>query len=180
MPDTPSPFVPASTLPDLLLHPDGSPWCGPIVGPRGLHGVLTAGTLAPYPGTPYRVAWDDGACFDEPEGIRLDTRRPEVRDQGARVIARWLGVPVGATAPRIAWDGKIGGWVLYADDGEAWLVLYTSGSVIRQTGLGWISGFAASIPLDSPDRDALALASILRWLGAEYRAGRIQPKGETT
>lgn len=36
------------------------------------------------------------------------------------------------------------------------------------------------VDLDSPDRDALALAAIARWLGEELLAGRITPKGATT
>ena len=119
-------------------------------------------------------AWFGCAAVSPPRGV-FDTRIPADRDFLSRVAARWLGVKVGATAPRFAWDGRIGGWVLYADDGEAWLVLYTSGSLNRQTGLGWVAGFAVTIPLDSPDRDALALAAVVRWIGDEVRAGRIQP-----
>lgn len=139
-------LIPSDVLPGLLEHEDGSPWCGPCE-------ILTDRT-------------------------RLDTRRPEVRDQVARVMARILGVPVGATAPGFEFvppreassddSGSgalcvLGAWerVLYAEERDA---VCCNGTHVSSL---------SSIPLDSPDREALALAAIARWLGDENRAGRV-------
>jgi hypothetical protein len=104
-----------------------------------------------------RSAW-----FGVESDIRLDTRRPEVRDHLSRTIARWLGVPVGATAPR---------WRYYSTMGEWGLSGATSDAETLDTRR---HPFLSSIPLNSPDREALALAAVVRWLGDEVQAGRIQ------
>jgi len=100
----PSPFVPATVLPGLLEHPDGSPWCGPCE-------ILTE----------HSVYWLPSFVSPtmRPE-TRLDTRRPEVRDHLVRVGDRW------------GYD-----WEHLREDPEG-------------------------------------LALIVRLLGAEYQAGRIQ------
>jgi hypothetical protein len=104
--------------------------------------------------------------------ILVDTSRPEVRDQVARVIARILGVPVGATAPvfgewwRIGYRDK-----LHFDLGrgpssvEFWAA--DPGDCDGMLSGQYLVPSLALIPLDSPNRDALALAAVARWLGEE-------------
>jgi len=160
MPD-PSPFVPASTLPGLLEHPDGSPWEGP-----------------------YQWRYVDGGSMRY-----IDCRRPEARDQGARVIARWLGVPVGATAPTFrrsgAYEWRLSGEADHGQQAGIQRIQDHCRAFVRESPDKYIRdrfpGFfvvvpsLASIPLGSPDLDALALAAVVRWLGDEVREGRIQP-----
>jgi len=107
-------------------------------------------------------AWFGCAAVSPPRGV-FDTRIPADRDFLSRVAARWLGVPVGATAPR---------WRYYSTMGEWGLSGATSDAETFDTRR---HPFLSTIPLGSSRRDALALASILRWLGAEHEAGRIQP-----
>lgn len=121
----------------------------------------------------------DGWCPSFPFAVRLDLRRTECRDRVARWMAQVLGVPVGVTAQawgewwrvndRAKWHfelgrGMTGDEFWPADPGDG-----------LSTGR-YIVPALASIPLDSPDRDALAMAAVARWLGDEIRAGRIMLK----
>lgn len=155
-------YIPGDCLPGLLTG-----WCGP-----------------------YEWSWDAIRWYDWPElttvardglRLRLDLRREECRDRTDRVLARVLGVPVGATAPGWwEWYVGTGGWALGSGPHAAeecavfprvMPLALTDGQ--RQT---WHHVPAlASIPLDSPDREILALAAVARHIGAEIRAGRIQP-----
>ena len=138
-------YIPGDCLPGLL---DG--WCGPVE-------VFVSGCWQ-------RRAWMSWLPRFPNDIVRLDTRREEVRDQVARVLARVLGIPVGATAPRFVLPSGCKAWVL------------STGSVVHTHifGAKEYSGRhpdrhtvpdLAQIPLDSPDRDAIALAIIARHVG---------------
>jgi hypothetical protein len=99
----------------------------------------------------------------------LDTRIPAHRDFISRVLAEVLGVLVGATAPEFQFWPE-GRWDLaraIAFEGYPF-----------PPDIDWYRRVPslASIPLDHPDRDPLALAMIARWVGEEVKAGRIQVK----
>lgn len=112
--------------------------------------------------------------------LRLDLRIPEARDRVVRWLAGVLGVPVGATAPLFYFDTSINACVLVWHDGVRTL----SAAFYARDG-AWSDVHSyhpgggpalASIPLDHPDRDALALAAVARWAADEIRAGRLPVK----
>jgi len=121
--------------------------------------------------------------------IRLDLRRPEVRDRVARRVAEVLGVPVGATAPGwrrggarewrltgVAPGGQVTG-LARIEDTERRFHPDKPGEWVekRHPGLYMQIPSLDAIPLHDPDSDALALAAVARWLGDEIRAGRVVP-----
>jgi hypothetical protein len=157
----PSPYVPGNA-PGIL-----DDWCGPVeyrydgqVYADGIWGV---------------DGWDENYI----QSVRLDCRRPEVRDHCARWLAKVLGLPVGATSP---------GWECRPREGVSvahWrLGPVNHTAIFPAGGLGWWDDGKcsygrggpdlSSISLDSPDRDALALAAVCRWAADEIRAGRLE------
>ena len=96
--------------------------------------------------------------------IRLDTRREEVRDRVARVLARVLGVPVGATAPRFFLPDECLAWVLSKGSGRMPHIFGSTDYLGPHPGRHTVPELA-ELPLDSPDRDAFALAIIARHVG---------------
>jgi len=118
---------------------------------------------------------------------RFDARIPAHRDFLARALAGVVGVPVGATAPEW-WGIGICEWLLhcplphgqYAGSPPMSLtdrrfVREPPNSFIasRYPGLFVVVPPLSAISIDSPDRDALALAVVVRWAGEEVLAGRI-------
>jgi hypothetical protein len=151
--------VSASPRLRTLYHPDMCPWYGPVerwsgLDQRWIHDVWPGGY---------------GDC-----PIRINLRRPECRDQAARVIARVLGVPVGATAPGWRYSRGWGAYVLEACTHTVYFFHDGTWGYSVETRLPGPS--TSPILLDSPDRDALALAVVLRWLDEEVTAGRITVK----
>ena len=101
-------YIPGDCLPGLL---DG--WCGPVetwcrAGSGSYNGFFA---LTVFDGREYQ-----GPSARNRE-YRLDTRREEVRDRVARVIARALNQPVDATSPGFGLAAPISDedpvWYLY-------------------------------------------------------------------
>lgn len=101
----------------------------------------------------------------DPSHIRLSTLRPEVCDRCARWLAWVFGVPVGATAPE---------WLYCSDrpEGPTW-ILAPCEPHCEEFHAHRVPSLS-SIPLDSPNRDAIALAATCRWAIEEIRAGRLE------
>jgi len=160
-----SPYVPADALPRLL---DG--WIGPYEwSVRGVAGAVW------WPADPYDS--DPGDCQ-----YRLDTRRWEVRSLLARRIAEVLGAKVGSTGPLFLYvtyvRGEDASWLLSSQvPGSGPAPVFRAGerSPYANGKRAFLLPALADIPIDHPDRDALALAAVVRWLGAEIKAGRIVP-----
>jgi len=87
-----------------------------------------------------------------------------------------LGVPVGATAPVFDPLQMDGAWWL---DGTHLFHAPGRDEPVMRRELQHEIPALATIPLDHPDRDALALAAVARWMGAEIAAGRVVPAEPT-
>lgn len=103
--------------------------------------------------------------------IRLDSRRPEVRDRLARWLAERLGVECGTTAP--TWrrtTGSLGGYVLVCGPRPRAVIEFSATEPhpargnLPQAGVIHVPALS-DIPLDSPDRDVLALVAVCRAVG---------------
>jgi len=92
--------------------------------------------------------------------VLLDAGRPEVRDRLARWLAGRLGVECGTTAPMfrvVVEDGVLFAYLTAGDGWTHWFTAAPSGE--------WYTQGLADIPLDSPDRDVLALLAVCRAVG---------------
>lgn len=157
----PTPYISADCLPGLL---DGwDEWTGQDHDPLG----CACDTCC------------SGPIFRHPD--RFNARIQAHRDFLTRVLAGVLGVPVGATAPGWRALGDARAWRLSGGPSLADEWYFSAEMVWDSQGYAHgAAGALSTIPLDSPDRDALALAAVCRWVGDELRAGRITARGAAT